>query len=225
MRSAILKLGLYATVILSSAAPACAATKDSQLWTSIVVSGRISETVLVSGDVVSRYADDVGRLGQLVLRGQIGTPLSKTVTAWVGYAHAITYARSGPKAIEERSFEQVNWALGTIGTARLSSRTRLEQRFLHGIDAPAWRLREQLRLVVPLRVRGPSAIAWVEPMVSLNATTGVRSGIDQVRGFAGVGFPLDKHFDVEAGYLHQYVNRAAGDRSNHALSVSLIARL
>lgn len=207
------------------AAPTHAATKDHQLWMSLVATGRISKTVLVSADVVSRYADDAGRLGQLVLRGQIGTPLSRTVTAWVGYARAITYAKSGSNAIEERSFEQVNLALGTIGTARLSSRTRLEQRFQHGVGDTAWRLRQQVRLVVPLRPRGPSAIAWVEPMVSLNTTDGVRSGFDQVRGFAGIGVPLDKQFDVEAGYLHQYVNRAAGDRSNHVLSLSLIARL
>lgn len=215
--------GLAAFTMIS--APAHAATKDHQLWMSLVASGRISKTVLVSADVVSRYADDAGRLGQLVLRSQIGTPLSKTVTAWAGYSHAITYARSGPGAIEDRLFEQVNWALGTIGTARLSSRTRLEQRFQHRADGTAWRLGQQVRLVVPLRPRGPSVIAWVEPMVSLNTTRAVRSGIDQVRGFAGVGVPLDKQFDIEAGYLHQYINRAAGDRNNHILSLSLIARL
>lgn len=223
MRRAIVRLGCGAVVMIS--APTLAATSDHQLWTSVSVSGRISKTVLVSGDVVSRYADDAGRLGQLVFRGQIGTPLSKTVTVWAGYAHAITYARSGSDTVEEQSFEQVNWALGTIGTVRLSSRTRLEQRFQHGVAGTAWRLREQARLVVPLRVSGPSAIAWVEPMVSLNTTSAVRAGLDQVRGFVGIGVPLDKHLDVEAGYLHQYVNRAAGDRSNHTLSVSLIARL
>lgn len=212
-------------VAASAATPAVAATPDAQMWTSAAVTGRLSKRVLVGADIVGRYVDDARRLGQRVIRAQIGTPLSKRVTVWIGYAHAATCAVNSAAAVEERSYEQLNWAVATLGTARLSSRTRLEQRYARGVDGTAWRLRDQVRFVVPLAAKGPSAVLWVEPIVSLNRTTAVMPGVDQVRGFAGVSVPLTGQIDVEAGYLQQYVVRRTGDRSNHTLSVSFAYRL
>jgi Protein of unknown function (DUF2490) len=65
----------------------------------------------------------------------------------------------------------------------------------------------------------------VEPFYSFNRTTAVRPGIDQVRSFAGLSFHVSKKADVDVGYLNQYINRATGDRSNHAISASLSFKL
>lgn len=221
MRNAIT---VAAAAAVLTAAPASAATQDTQVWTVLGVSGQLAPGILGAFEATERFTDDVSRLNQVELRAQVGTPLSKSVTVFLGYVHLTTYNPTGSNGIEHQAVEQINWKIGKIGRATLSARARLEQRFQRGVDSVAWRTREQVRLVVRIKPRGPSAVLWVEPFVSLNRTSAVRPGIDQVRSFAGVSVPISKAADVEAGYLNQYLNRPSGDRSNHALSVSLAYR-
>lgn len=218
---------VIATTLATAAIPtmACAATTDVQGWGSVTVSGKVTDGILASGEVVNRFADDAQRLGQLELRAHVGHAVSKKVTIWLGYVHLVTYAKTGRDAIEDQSMEQVNWNIGKILGGSLSSRSRLEQRFQRGVSDIAWRIRSQVKLAVPLGQHGVSGVVWIEPFVSLNRTSAVRPGLDQVRSFAGLGMRLSKHADLEAGYLNQYLDRANGDRSNHALSLSLSYRL
>ncbi|UVO54238.1 DUF2490 domain-containing protein [Sphingomonas sp. SUN039] len=198
-----------------------AATEDIQGWSTASLTGKIADGVLGSAEVVERFTNDASRLGQLEVRTQIGHPVSKNVTLWLGYVHVVTYARTGRDGIEDQAVQQISWNMGKLLGGSLSSRTRLEQRFQRGVTDVAVRFREQVKLVIPLKKKGLSTVLWVEPFVSLNRTSAARPGIDQVRSFAGLGFKLSKHADLEAGYLNQYLDRANGDFSNHALSVSL----
>ena len=215
-------VGLGAALVIASVPTiADAATQDTQGWGSVTVSGKVADGVLASGELIGRMTDDAGRLGQIELRAHVGHAISKSVTVWIGYVHVVNYAKTGRDGIEEQFMQQLNWNIGKVLGASLSSRTRLEQRFQRGVDDTAWRFREQVKLAVPLARFGPNAVIWVETFVSLNRTSAVRPGIDQVRSFAGLGFKLSKHADLEAGYLNQYLNRPNGDFSNHALSLSL----
>lgn len=220
MRSII----IAAALATASADRAAAATSDTQIWTIASASGRLAEGVLGSVELTGRYVDDASRLGQLETRLQLGTPVARSVTLWAGYVHVSNFNLGRSATLEDQAVEQLNWTIGKVGRATLSSRTRLEQRFQKGVDGVAWRTREQLRLAVPLGRRAPTALLWVEPFVSLNRTSAVRPGIDQVRTFAGVAIPVAKTADVEIGYLNQYLNRAAGDRSNNTLSVAVALR-
>lgn len=204
------------------ATPATAAIDDFNQWTTVSVSGPLgSGGVLGSAEVVGRFVDDANRLGQVEARVQIGHRFSKSVTLWAGYVHVVTYAETARNGIEEQAVQQLSWNMGRFLGGTLSSRTRFEQRFQRGASKIAFRVREQVRLSVPLHDQGPNAIFWVEPFVSLNDTALVRSGIDQVRAFAGIDVPLFKRANLEAGYLNQYLNRASGNRSNHTLSVTM----
>lgn len=207
-----------------AAAPARAAIDDLQAWPGIAISGRIADGLLGTEEITARVTDDVGRLGQLEIRTQLGHPVSKSVTLWVGHVRLITYARAGRDQIEDQAVEQVSWVIGDVFGGTLASRTRLEQRFQRGVGEIAWRAREQLRWVRPLRKDGPRAVLWIEPFVSLNRTRGVPDGLDQLRSFAGVSVPVGKGVDLEAGYLNQYLNRRPRDQSNHVLSTTLNLR-
>lgn len=200
---------------------AAAATQDTQGWGNVTVSGKVFDDFLASGELIGRMTDDAGRLGQFELRAHVGHAISTSATVWIGYVHVVNYSANGRDGIEDQFMQQVNWNMGKVLGASLSSRSRLEQRFQHGVDNTAWRFREQAKLSVPLAKSGPNAVVWVETFVSLNRTSTVRSGIDQVRSFVGLGFKLSKYADLEAGYLNQYLNRPNGDFSNHALSMSL----
>jgi hypothetical protein len=198
-----------------------AATEDLQQWSTLSVQGKLADKVIGTAEIVGRLTDDISRLGQMEMRGIIGTPVSKKVTISVGFVHVITYNRTGRDGIEETPFAQVNWNMGKFFGGSLSSRTRLEDRFARGASNMALRARSQVKWSKPLKANGPNAVIWVEPFYSFNRTSAVRPGIDQVRTFAGVNFKLSKHADMDVGYLNQYQNRATGDRSNHAIAVSL----
>jgi Protein of unknown function (DUF2490) len=198
-----------------------AATEDLQQWSTISVQGKLADNITGTAEIVGRFTDDISRLGQMEMRGVIGTPVSKKVTISVGFVHVITYNRTGRDGIEETPFAQVNWNMGKLFGGSLSSRTRLEDRFARGASNMALRARSQVKWSKPLKANGPNAVISLEPFYSFNRTSAVRPGIDQVRTFAGVNFRLSKHADMDVGYLNQYLNRATGDRSNHAISVSL----
>jgi Protein of unknown function (DUF2490) len=198
-----------------------AATDDLQQWSGLSVQAKLADKVNGTAEIVGRFTDDIGRLGQMEIRGLIGTPVSKKVTVSVGFVHVITYAKTGRDTLEETPFAQVNWNMGKLLGGSLSSRTRLGDRFQRGASNMALRARSQVKWSKPLKANGPNAVLSIEPFYSFNRTSSVRPGIDQVRTFAGVNFKLSKHAEMDVGYLNQYLNRATGDRSNHAISVSL----
>lgn len=128
-------------------------------------------------------------------------------------------ARCRRDGIEDQLAEQINWSVGTFGPVTLVTRTRLEQRFIVGNDGLAWRLREQIRLVAPIRRSPLSAVLWAEPFIALNRTSATRESFDQLRVFAGVSARLSRHADVEFGYLNQHLHRLSGDVTNDVVPV------
>ena len=217
-RYLLIAAGLFAI------APASVAAQEVQPWPTISVSVPIAGSWLASGEVTNRISGDPGRPSQLVARLQLGRRLSGSVTVWAGYAHLVTYHRDQPAGIENQSFEQINWAMGSVLGVKISSRTRLEQRFQRGTDATNWRLRAQLRLTLPVARNGTSLVAWTEPFVALNHTSAVRETFDQIRNFIGVSVPLAKHVDVTIGYLNQHLHRPSGDVSINAVPVAVSLR-
>lgn len=109
----------------------------------------------------------------------------------------------------------------------LSSRTRIEQRWLSSGSDLGWRLRQMVRAAVPLKQGGKVAlIGSAEVFVALNDTDwGARSGFDRLRTFAGLELPLSGKSSVELGYLNQYAANATGpDRMDHVAAVNLMLR-
>jgi len=67
-------------------------------------------------------------------------------------------------------------------------------------------------------------LAHNELFVNLNNTPGgPQAGIDQNRAFIGLNRRVNPFFNIEAGYLHNYVNNLApaNDRINHAILVGI----
>ncbi|MGM9026870.1 DUF2490 domain-containing protein, partial [Campylobacter jejuni] len=64
----------------------------------------------------------------------------------------------------------------------ITGRTRVEQRFRPDADGVGWRLRQQVRAQLPLKVGPVRAVVWNETFVGLNTTSWDRhEGVDQVR--------------------------------------------
>lgn len=201
---------------------------DEQIWVNLTAMGSIKGDIVYFAEVQPRMGDGASRLDQLIMRGAIGVKLSPALTLYQGYGHIAVPLEGRRDVNEERSFQQINWTLGKALGGEFSTRTRLEQRWRSDGDDMGWRLRAMIRYEAPLRRdgKGPNALLHSESFVAFNDTDwGARAGFDQIRNFAGLEIPVGGASTIEAGYLNQYVNQAAGrSRMNHVASLALFFR-
>lgn len=221
---------LLAVALLSGAAPASArTTQDGQGWININAQGALKGRLLYYAELQPRFFDGGGRIGQVLARGAIGWKLSGAVSLFQGYAHiaepndALARDRN-----EERSFQQLSWSISEVRGAKLSSRTRFEQRWRSDGGDMGLRLRNLLRYTHPIGrdPKGVAALVSVEPFVVLNDTDwGSPAGFDQLRSNVALEVPLTGRTTIELGYLNQAINRPAGAwEVNHIAQVVLALR-
>ena len=223
---------LFALTCLACAtisAPALAADNDTQAWGAALANGPVRGNLFLWLEGQGRATDDVGGGSQFIVRPAIGARIAPDAHAVVGYAYVRTDLETGRTTNEHRIWQQVQFApfRHASGAPKVISRTRLEQRMVEGRSDTGWRLRQLVRFQTPISGDGKVlAIAFTEGFVNFNATDwGARDGIDQVRTFVGVGFPIAPGLRLEPGYLNQYVVRRGEDRMNHVLSATLVMPL
>jgi hypothetical protein len=216
-------------LLLVLAPRAEAQTEDFGVWLGAFVNGKLPPALNdTSGhwrawlDVQVRFADDASRFSQGILRPGVGYALSRTWTVWLGYAYVRTeppYALTSTS--EQRIWEQASWS-DRIGRTRLSSRTRLEERLVSTGSQTGWRLRELLKLSVPLGSIW-SAVLYDEYFYNLNSTNyGATAGPDRNRFFIGPGVTISPQVSIEAGYLRQYAfGTNSPDKRDDILAVSV----
>lgn len=196
--------------------------QDFQLWTTITASGSIKGDLVGQIEAIVRLGDDLKRVRQTLTRGTIGYRVTPDFTLSLGFGHITGYRAGLRDNAEERIYQQLNWRIGQIGRGTLSTRVRLEQRFVRPGRDVGWRYRQTLRYQLPLKSSEASLIVQAEPFVAFNATDwGARAGFDQVRGLVGVAVPLSKRATIETGYQAQYIRSAGTDRLNHIVPVTL----
>lgn len=220
-------LAAAATIAFATGAHA-ETTHDEQAWVNLTAMGPISGDVVYFAELQPRVGDGISRLDALLLRGAVGVKLSPKVTLYQGYAHVITPVDGGRDINEERSFQQLNVALGKPLGGELSSRTRLEQRWRSNGSDMGWRLREMLRYEHPLKQGSDAvnALVYAEGFVAFNDTDwGARAGFDQLRSFVGAEVGLPGASTLELGYLNQTIDQTRGrTRMNHVASITLFYR-
>ena len=199
------------------------ADDDFQFWQTTNLSAKLAEDITALLEVQPRFTDDASRLGQLLVRPSLGWGLGHGVVVSTGYAYVRTSPSGRAVTHEHRPWQQLAFPLVQQPSGLfLTSRSRIEQRIREDGDDLGHRLRQQLRMTLPLEESGWKAVAWSEIFLNLNDTDwGQRSGLDRWRNFIGVSIPIVKGVSAEPGYLNQYVNTASGDLSDHVLSVTL----
>ena len=219
---------LLSGFLLLSPSARAATAQDEQFWLNLTAMGSVKDELVYFAEVQPRIGDGVSRVDQALLRGAIGWKFSPSVSLYQGYAHVVLPVAGGRDRNEERSFQQLSWTLGKPWGGELSSRTRLEQRWLSDGDDMGWRLREMVRYEKPLKPGSDTvnALVYAEGFAALNDTDwGARAGFDQLRSFGGVELGLPGQSTLEVGYLNQLINQRGGaTRINHVASVTLFFR-
>ena len=109
-------------------------------------------------DLQVRFGDDASSFAQGIVRPGIGYLLGRGWTVWGGYG----YIRTDPPyststTTEQRIWEQASWS-GIVGATALSSRTRIEQRFV--------RYRKRDRLAIAGIRQGRATRGFADDVVS-----------------------------------------------------------
>lgn len=205
------------------------ADEDTQIWAAAVAQGAVKGDLFVFAEAQSRITDDASRAGQWIVRPAAGVRFAPDSTVLAGYAYVRTDPANGAASDEHRLWQQLQLPLlrAGDGAVLIVNRTRIEQRMFEGRDDTGWRLRQMIRVQLPIARGGAvQAIASSEGFFNLNATDwGARRGVDQWRNFVGIGLPVGKRFRIEPGYLNQRVFRRGEDRTNHAFFTTLFYRI
>lgn len=220
-------LAAVVAALAASANPSAQATgTDIQAWPSAAVTVSFAGRVEIRADGLLQLTDALSRTGLGLLRVVIVAKVNDRVALGGGYTWTRVEGRPGRHAVEHRALQQVDVRLPVSeGGCVVSSRTRLELR-RQAIDAAtSFRLREQVRLDVPVAGRGVTAVAWTEYFHSINGTGwSGESGPALVLTFVGVHLPVGRRTTIEPGYLNQS-NFIGGNRARHVVAVFLGIRL
>lgn len=205
-------------------------------WLLFLNSTKINDKWGLHLDVQLRSADEWDGVRNFLLRPGVTYYINKNSNATVGYLLANTFSKSTGSAdnvlTEHRIWEQY------ILTHKLSAiavqhRFRLEQRFIEtaGNDIFSQRLRYFLRGVIPLGktkeafTRGAFAALQNELFFNVQHKTKLNGKLfDQNRAYGAIGYRFSKSFDMEAGYLNQFVSGARNNTMNHAVQFALYTR-
>jgi Protein of unknown function (DUF2490) len=151
-----------------------------------------------------------------------------------GYAYVYHYP-DGARTVgqpEHRPWQQVQW-FTKFPKARLMQWVRLEERFRRTIrqNEPTegfdfnYRTRYNAALFLPLTKRGFEPGGWqflLNNEVMMNFGKEIRLNyFDQNRLFAGLVYPLNKHAQLHAGYMHLFQQLPVGStyRNQHTIRV------
>jgi hypothetical protein len=189
--------------------------QDFRLWAPVFMTMKLPSSFLAYMEVQPRFADldEDGHIDQLLLRPAVGYQLTENLSIWQGYAWVGTYNQrhtppQSPFFEESRIYQQILYSR-KFDSFKITSRTRLEERWIEHVDGTAVRFRTMLRGQYPL----PMAPEWAlvaadEIFVHLNTVgaRGPQAGFDQNRVFVGVNRTFSKYFNMDVGYQNQLLN-------------------
>lgn len=214
---------------------------------------KINTKFSVHSDFQLRSSDQLKHIQTLLLRTGLNYHASKRLVLTGGYAYIHNRRVIGPVsgyAAEHRIWEQLLYTHPlTVGAGpkalkgTLAHRFRVEQRFLpqsyvdNGVlkndgNSYANRLRYFIRDVTPLV---PWSASGSAPFLALQNEVFVNIGdksavngafFDQNRAYVALGYRFHKSFDLEMGYMNQYIKGRGKAFSNiHILQVATYVRL
>ena len=232
LSSRCLLLCAVAFSVVTCTGPSIAQTiHDSGTWLSVNTQGDV-ESVCREHDCMRwwfdghlRFADDAGGYYQSIIRPGLGYQLSDTTTLWAGYAWINESPVTGnPNFDENRVWQQLTWSQDLCRSS-VSTRSRLEQRFVETGSDVGWRFRQFAKIDRPIGFESRlSAVVWDEVFFDLNSTDwGQHGGFSQNRVFAGLGWKFNtlNHPKVEIGYFNQFLlKRSSSDRFTHIVAVN-----
>lgn len=233
--------------ILLSVAGSFSAAAQSQFsgWVASFNTFKTGKRTSLHTDIQWRSTHEITHTQTLLVRAGLNVSLRKDLTATAGYAfisNRRTVSGITEYVPEHRAWEQLLYT-HKLGAVFVSHRFRVEQRFLAKRkvtdntlqpDGTAYanRFRYFIRNILPLKQQPVFREGWFAALqneVFLNfGNTATVNGktFDQNRLYVAFGYRVHPSFDIEAGYLNQYINGSGSSfTNNHAAQVAGYLRL
>lgn len=214
-------------------------------WVASFGTFKLSEKISIHGDAQLRSTDDWEQTQALLLRTGINYHINKKFVVSAGYAfvHNKRMINSvAGFADEHRIWEQLIYN-HKIKTVVVQHRLRFEQRFIPKVavvnneldtydHAFGTRVRYFIRNIIPIKKQATftnGVFAAVQNEVFVNATN--KSAVnnkffDQNRFYLAVGYRVSPKFDIETGYINQYISGTANTfTNNHIIQLATYIRL
>lgn len=199
--------------------------EDSGAWLQLVAEGSLGAISpnLQQGRIwlegQSRFDGNWDHWYQGMARAALGYSLSERATIWAGYTWLPTQNINKPYFSQQDIWPAFRYVLPTdMGT--FTFRTLWESNFIRG-DQIRVRPRQMIKFMYPFAFEPSlSFIAWDEAFYRVNSTTwGGKSGFDQNRAFAGLGWTFNKNVRAELGYLNQYLDSVSAVNNQTSLTM------
>lgn len=188
--------------------------EDSGAWMQVVGEGslKIIDPSLEKGQLwvegQTRFDGDFNNWYQGMIRTAIGYSISDRATIWAGYTWLPTHNIGKAYISQQDLWPAFRYNLPTsIGT--IMFRTMWESNFGQS-EQIRERPRQMIKFSHPFDFeKRLSFITWDEAFYRVNTTNwGGKSGFDQNRAFAGMGWAFNNNIRTELGYLNQYIDDA-----------------
>jgi hypothetical protein len=196
-----------------TASPARAADEDFQLWISESVSAPLATDFSGTLDLSQRIRENGD---QLLARGTAEFRLSSVAVAGGGAAYVSTV----DAADEFRPHQQLMLTFGV-----LALRTRIEERFFEGADRIELRLRQGVRVTLPVTPRLKAGLAGELLYIAQSRSSSQSGHVDQWRANATLARQLSDTLEGTLGYMAILSPRdGSPDRLSHIAQISLTLR-
>jgi hypothetical protein len=213
-------------------------------WFANFSSFKLTNKFSIHFDAQLRSTNNIEHISTLLLRTGLNMHFTKNLTATAGYAfihnRRVLSGVSG-YAPEHRIWQQFIVTHPLINTT-MSHRFRLEQRFIARSRVEnndlvnegtvyANRFRYFFRTLLPLKKKLQEKTPFInlqnEAFVNLGDKSGVNGEFfDQNRAYISLGYRFVKQFDIEIGYMNQYINgRNHVFTNNHIVQLATYLRL
>jgi hypothetical protein len=196
---------------------------DFQTWIPVNINIKLTEQLRGFLELQPRIGNDTSHLTSMMIRPAIGWAVTPQISLWAGYLMSADSVdlESDRYGIENRIWQGLTWKDMTEDKQFIwEARNRLEERFLSANSDPSirWRTRFRFEYLLPF-FSALSVIASEELFITLNDNENnhqLQTGLQQNRGYIGIGYRFAPEFQIETGYLEQHVWRRAGksDQNN-----------
>lgn len=227
------KISLLALCLLSAIGQLSAQQLNHayQQWYTYFGTAQLSKHWSIPFDVQARIRNGISDKGQILNRAGLQYMPGSKAGYLLGYAYVTTYSDGADAwAPEHRIFEQFLYK-HTARKFTMTHRVRFEQRWVgqktagHS-DVQSWkyghRLRYFNRTQFPVKTT-PFYVALQNELFMNMWNNKINDKfIDQNRFLVTPGFAVQPNLKLEAGYMNQFIQPAAGDKTmNHILHLAV----
>jgi hypothetical protein len=195
------------------------ADEDLQFWFPTQIIHPLTEDLTASMQVEGRFREDISKFSQMVLKPALNYHFDEHWGLSGGYKFIEKYEDPN----EHDPWQELIFS-DQHGDLVTKFQVRLEQRLIAGMNGILPRIRLLGHVAHPIGDTPYYLTSWGAVRFNLaDKGEGPVSGFEQVRGFAGLGHYLNKHTQVELGYLYRYERERSGSNpSDHVIHLQVV---